>query len=140
MQNLKFRRHPLQVFCQQIPHFWQICDGNIFPSIFEQFFTSPNWNFQIWIKNEQKLGLYFYKFWNSLFPLLSPQCNVGQCLVLVQTHDIDYQKRKVCEWPTYIPIANFVQKGTSPKKQTNPRQQHCLYMQHLTIASIRAKT
>ena len=55
-----------------VPHFWQISDGNIFPSIFEQFFTSQNWNFQIWIKNEQKLGLYFYKFWNSLFPLLSP--------------------------------------------------------------------
>ena len=38
---------------------WQICDGNIFPSIFEQFFISQNWNFQIWIINEQKLGLYF---------------------------------------------------------------------------------
>ena len=39
--------------------FWQICDENIFPSIFEQLFTSQIWNYQIFIKIEQKLGLYF---------------------------------------------------------------------------------
>ena len=50
---------PRSGFCQYISHFWQICDGNIFPSIFEQLFTSQNWNYQIFIKIEQKLGLYF---------------------------------------------------------------------------------
>ena len=35
-------------------HFWQICDGNIFPSNFVQFFTTQKWNFHIWIKIEQK--------------------------------------------------------------------------------------
>ena len=30
-----------------------------FPSIFEQLFTSQDWNFKILMKNEQKLGLYF---------------------------------------------------------------------------------
>ena len=50
---------PPSGFCLEIPLFWQICDGNICPSIFDQLFISQNWNFQILIKIEQKLGLYF---------------------------------------------------------------------------------
>ena len=40
-------------------------DGLIFPSIFVQLFTSQNWNDQIWIKIEQKLGLYFSQLLKS---------------------------------------------------------------------------
>ena len=42
--------------------FWQICDANIVPSIFEQLPTSQNWNYQIWIKIAQ--------FWASDRPAL----------------------------------------------------------------------
>ena len=50
---------PPSGFCLEIPLFWQICDGNIFPSNFVQFFTSQRWKNHILIKIEQKLGLYF---------------------------------------------------------------------------------
>ena len=50
---------------------WNI---KIFASIFDQLFISQNWHFQILIKIEQKLGLYFETFWNSLFPLPDPLC------------------------------------------------------------------
>ena len=69
-------------------HLWQICDENIFPSNFVQFFTTQKWNFQILIKIKQKLGLYFQKNWNFLFSLLNPQCNeveLQEFILLIKT-------------------------------------------------------
>ena len=40
-------------------HFWQTFDGNIFPSIFGQFFTRPKQIQKVSIKIEQNPGLYF---------------------------------------------------------------------------------
>ena len=40
-------------------HFLQILGWNIFLTIFLEFFTSQNWNYQILMKIEQKLALYF---------------------------------------------------------------------------------
>ena len=37
--------------------------------IFRQFFTSQNWNFEIWIKIELKLGLYFVNILKSLIAM-----------------------------------------------------------------------
>ena len=37
--------------------------------IFGQFFTSQNWNFEIWIKIELKLGLYFVNILKSLIAM-----------------------------------------------------------------------
>ena len=49
----------------------QICKEHIFPSIFEQLFTSQKWNFKMLITIEHKVGLYFWKFWNPLITLCS---------------------------------------------------------------------
>ena len=46
-------------FEKNILNFLPIGKENIFPSIFEELFTSKKRNFKIWITIEQKLGLYF---------------------------------------------------------------------------------
>ena len=44
----------------------QVFGWNIFLTNFLQCFTSQKWNYQIWVKIEQKLALYFNKFVKAL--------------------------------------------------------------------------
>ena len=76
-------------------HFWQICDGNICPSNFVHFFTTQKWNFQIWIKIEQKICFYFSKLLNSLIQWPDTWC-IGESPIWwrrlfseVSTHEND---------------------------------------------------
>ena len=64
--NFHFVRHQQQMFCQYISHFFQIFGWNILFTKFLEVFTSQKWNCQIWVKIEQKLALYFYKFLKAL--------------------------------------------------------------------------
>ena len=60
---------------------WQIYDGNIFTSIFGQFFTSQNWIWQIWIKIAQKLELYFSILLKSIIAMDSHIVQCGRAMI-----------------------------------------------------------
>ena len=59
-------------FFLYLTHLWHIFNEIILFTIILHFLTAQNWNFLILIKIEQKLGVYFYKLFNFLFPLLGP--------------------------------------------------------------------
>ena len=55
----RFFANKYHIFCKYL-------FGIFFLTNFWEFFTSQKWNYQIWVKIEQKLALYFYKFLKAL--------------------------------------------------------------------------
>ncbi len=58
-QILDLSDQPFMFFANMSTNIWPILYKNIFWTKLWRFLTSQKWNFSIWIKIEQKLGLYF---------------------------------------------------------------------------------
>ena len=72
MKNFRFISPAIHVFWEKMPSFYHICGENIFPAKCLRFYTNQKKNYQIRVKIEQKLGIYFSKLGNPLFQWIAP--------------------------------------------------------------------